>query len=797
MVCQVTERRTDDNDETSTTMPLAKVIHRKTNGNPYFALQLLRHLCEEGLITYSLITYKWEWNDVDCIANSVKVSDNVSDLLSANLLRSVGVNISGGGSSNKGGTATEIQQALMVAACLGDTVPVQIVEGLFQDLLEGTNDDGEDEKEDAKDSTSGEWEAKFMSMGGYKFTLHPDNVRSAFGTAVSAGMLNHRENSRLYYWSHDKLQQVAYELVDPAIRGPLHVRLGKVLYTMYRGTPSSKEMKDHSTRTSTSLGDDWMVYLAADQFNKAAHYFGDDVGFICDDFARLNLQACKLSISKSAFYPARDMLLAAIPRLDATTMWSNHYDLCLDIYSTLAELELSLGHVNEAMDAVEQVLVHAKTLSDKYRAQIVQLQGIADGNDRNYKEAANMAMKILAEYDMKVMQRPCPTTLSMENRKLKQSMNGDVTTLLDLPLMEDVIAQRKSRILLFLTKFSSMTALASGNPTLCQYTSARLIRMYYEHGITSDTCLALLSHATILKMQGKLTKSQEYADVVEQLANRFPEGPGTFHAKTKAWLQSSIYPSLKPFHKSLDELLCAMKIGLRTGDIESATIASMSYSFSYLCIGLNLTALESDVQNFGQDARLFCRAPSLVVVFDIIQQTILNLMGDYSNDDPTVLNGTVMNQDDVIASMAGQSKAMTLRDIRTFQLMLSCVYGDFDVAKKLVDQVSSYSFLDPLCSRRHIRLMYLGLASVIIGRQKGWCKKCKYGKLGKKIIKLFQAETEMGNVNAHPVLTMLLAEEKPSKELYDDAIRVCARSGLMQVRCTFLMLLHYCSPCNV
>ena len=129
--------------------------------------------------------------------------------------------------------------------------------------------------------------------------------------------------------------------------------------------------------------------------------------------------------------------------------------------------------------------------------------------------------------------------------------------------------------------------------------------------------------------------------------------------------------------------------------------------------------------------------------------------------------------------------------------MLSCIYGDFDVAKRLVDQVSSYSFLDQLCSRRHIRLMYLGLASVIIGRQKGWRKTCKYGKLGKKIRNLFQAETEMGNVNAHPVLTILLAEEHPSKELYDGAIRVCARSGLMQVRYTLLLLLLYFPPWTV
>ena len=44
-------------------------------------------------------------------ANSVKVSDNVSDLLSANLLRKVGVDISGdrGSSNNNNNKMTDIQ----------------------------------------------------------------------------------------------------------------------------------------------------------------------------------------------------------------------------------------------------------------------------------------------------------------------------------------------------------------------------------------------------------------------------------------------------------------------------------------------------------------------------------------------------------------------------------------------------------------------------------------------------------------------------------------------------------------
>jgi hypothetical protein len=427
------------------------------------------------------------------------------------------------------------------------------------------------------------------------------------------------------------------------------------------------------------------------------------------------------------------VLRAGIQRLDAQTLWhEEYYELSLDLFSSLAEMEFALGNNEAGVEAaVQQVLEHGTSLTDKYRARYIHLQSIANGKDRNYKAGIPLCISILAEYGIPMMLRPCPVTLSTENRKLKQATQGKWESILKLPPMTDPQAQQITQFLFLLSSYAGMSALVSGNSTLSQLASARTLRFFFEFGVSQQTCLVLLMYCSILKVQGSFKKVQGIAEIVEQLVVRYKEEPGSVHAKVKTWSHSTIVPTLRPFHKSLDPLLDGYKIGLRTGDIESAFLGLMGYSYCYICIGLPLTPLESDLRSFGQEARQFGRAPSLVVVFDILQQTIANLQGDAAHN-PTLLTGDVMDQDEVLASMEGHVKAMTLREIRTYQLVLACIFGDFETAKTLVDQVSSYSFMDSVTTRRHIRLTYLGLAAVAIGRERGWCKKCKYGSLGTK-----------------------------------------------------------------
>ena len=59
--------------------PLAQLVHEKTGGNPFFAIQFLRELAEEGLLAFDPAAPAWRW-DIDRI-HAKGYTDNVVDLM--------------------------------------------------------------------------------------------------------------------------------------------------------------------------------------------------------------------------------------------------------------------------------------------------------------------------------------------------------------------------------------------------------------------------------------------------------------------------------------------------------------------------------------------------------------------------------------------------------------------------------------------------------------------------------------------------------------------------------------------
>ena len=85
--------------------PLAQLIHEKTGGNPFFAIQFFTALAEERLLAFDPITRAWQW-DMDRI-RAESYSDNVVDLMAGKLKR----------------FSTTTQEALKQLACLGNVAP--------------------------------------------------------------------------------------------------------------------------------------------------------------------------------------------------------------------------------------------------------------------------------------------------------------------------------------------------------------------------------------------------------------------------------------------------------------------------------------------------------------------------------------------------------------------------------------------------------------------------------------------------------------------------------------------------
>src|SRR6266403_301361 len=105
--------------------PLTELVHEKTAGNPFFAIQFISALAEEALLTFHHGEARWSW-DLNRI-HAKGYTDNVVDLMVGKLNR----------------LPVETQKALQQLACLGNVAQISTLsivhsraEGVHSDLWE-------------------------------------------------------------------------------------------------------------------------------------------------------------------------------------------------------------------------------------------------------------------------------------------------------------------------------------------------------------------------------------------------------------------------------------------------------------------------------------------------------------------------------------------------------------------------------------------------------------------------------------------------------------------------------------
>ncbi|WP_437902277.1 AAA family ATPase [Sorangium sp. So ce327] len=179
--------------------PLARLVHEKTGGNPFFVLQFLLALHQEGLIAFDAEQRSWRW-DIAAIRDK-GFTDNVGDLMAGKLKR----------------LSAPAQEALKLAACLGSSLelePLSVVAG-----------------------------------------RPAEELRGALEEAVREGLLLHRDGS--YRFLHDRIQQAAYSLISPGQLAEMHLRIGRLLLSARRAEERDEALFDiagHLNRGAALLG---------------------------------------------------------------------------------------------------------------------------------------------------------------------------------------------------------------------------------------------------------------------------------------------------------------------------------------------------------------------------------------------------------------------------------------------------------------------------------------------------------------------------------------------------------------
>jgi PAS domain S-box-containing protein len=150
---------------------LARLVHEKTSGNPFFAIQFILNLADEGLLGFDYDRAQWSW-DMDHI-HAKGYTDAVVDLMIGKLGRLSGAT----------------REVLRQFACLGNSAGFDMLQMVCQVPLAQLHDQLAD--------------------------------------ATHAGLVFRSESS--YRFLHDRVQEAAYSLIPAPLRAEVHLRIGTLI----------------------------------------------------------------------------------------------------------------------------------------------------------------------------------------------------------------------------------------------------------------------------------------------------------------------------------------------------------------------------------------------------------------------------------------------------------------------------------------------------------------------------------------------------------------------------------------
>lgn len=190
--------------------PLADLVWKKTNGNPFFVIQFLKTLRQDDFLKFDYEQGRWTYR-IDDIARA-EMTDNVIDLMTQKIQR----------------LSSQAQRVLTLASCIGNSFDGQTLAVV-----------SEQSSADAADALN-----------------EAINEGLVLQTTNNGGM-NGSESPLSYVFLHDRVQQAAYALIPDEWKQLVHLAVGRLL--LERQDVENAEEKLFDVVRHLNLGSSLMV----------------------------------------------------------------------------------------------------------------------------------------------------------------------------------------------------------------------------------------------------------------------------------------------------------------------------------------------------------------------------------------------------------------------------------------------------------------------------------------------------------------------------------------------------------
>lgn len=427
---------------------LADLVARKTEGNPYFVCEFLKTLSHKGLLFFDNARGRWRW-DLKAI-DGLEMTPNVVNLLAEQIAALPG----------------ETRATLSLAAAMGQAFDLKTLSDLSGDSTE--------------DLVNFLWPALEEGL------ISSDGPVDLGSAGQSLG----------FKFSHDRLQKVAYEMIDSRELGEIHLRIGRLL--LQRGR-----------------NEDDRIFQIIGHLNKGRHLITapDELIYL----VKADVLAAKKAITAGSFDTALRNLALAMECLP-NDCWESEYPIVYDIYATRAQCAWLCADIREAEKLYAALLLHAHPGYDKIRAYNMLVSFYTFIN--NFEKAWSTAQEALSRIDIELHEAPSKLRSKWEQWRLGLHLAGrPPEQLLALPICED--PEKNATMELLMT--TGDTLYQMGKVDHYAAVCIKMLRLSFSWGNGPASAYAYTALAMLFCSQGNFSDGHAYGKVAIELVDRFNE----------------------------------------------------------------------------------------------------------------------------------------------------------------------------------------------------------------------------------------------------------------------------------